>query len=62
MIFNGHVPVVPYHIDRIFFNLPRGKIPVTWITDMGFLDLFPIDKKFPVTKLNVLIFLSDHTF
>jgi hypothetical protein len=45
MVFHRHVPIIPYHIDTIFFNSPWGKIPVTRITDVGFLDLLAINKE-----------------
>jgi len=62
MILNGHTPIIPYHIDKSFFNLSRGKIPVTWIMDIRFLDLSLVDKEFPITKFNPLTLLSDYPF
>jgi hypothetical protein len=62
MIFHRHIPVISYHIDRIFFNSPRWKIPVTGITDIEFLHLLAIDKKFSISKFNLLALLGHHTF
>ena len=62
MTFYRHIPIIPYHINTIFFNLSRGKIPVTWITDIRFPYLLAVNKKFTITKFNVFTFLSDDTF
>jgi hypothetical protein len=62
MILDGHTPIIPYHIDTIFFNPPRGKIPITRKPDIRFFDLLPINKKFPITKFNLFILQGDHSF
>jgi hypothetical protein len=62
MILHRHVPVIPYHIDTILFNPPRRKIPVTGITHIEFPHLLAINKKFPVTKFNLLPLQGHYTF
>jgi hypothetical protein len=62
MILYGHAPIVPYYIDTIFFNSTWGKIPVTWITDIRFLYLFAVNKKFSVKKFNLFPLQSNHAF
>ena len=52
MIFNRHTPVIADKIKATFLNLPRGKIPMAWITDIGFVDRFPIYKKLPIPKFD----------
>jgi hypothetical protein len=62
MAFDGHTPIISYHIDTIFFNPSRGKIPVAWKADIRFLDLVAVNIKSPGTKFNLFAFSSDHTF
>jgi hypothetical protein len=62
MIVHWHTPIIPYHIDTIFFNSPRGKIPVARKADIRFLDLLAVNKKSPVTEFNLFALSSDHTF
>jgi hypothetical protein len=61
MIFYRHIPIITDHIDTIFFNLARGKIPVTWITDIRFFYLLAVDKKSPAAKFNLVTLSGDHT-
>jgi hypothetical protein len=62
MIFYWHTPIIPDHINEVFFNLARGKIPVTRVTDIRFLYPLAVNKKFSVTKFNPFTLPSDHTF
>jgi hypothetical protein len=62
MILYWHTPIIPYHIDIIFFNPSRRKIPVTRKSDIRFFHLLPVNKKFPITKFNEFILLGDHSF
>jgi hypothetical protein len=62
MIFDRHVPVIPYHIDITPFNFSRWKIPVARIMDIGLVDRLPIYKKLSVTKFHLLILHGYHTF
>jgi hypothetical protein len=62
VVFYWHTPIIPYYVEAIFFDSPRGKIPVTWITDVRFLYLLVVNKKFSITKFNVFALPSDHTF
>jgi hypothetical protein len=62
MIFYWHVPIIPYHIDTIFFNAPGGKVPVARKADIRLLDLLAVNKKPPATKFNLFALSSDHTF
>jgi hypothetical protein len=60
VIFYWHAPIISYHIDTIFFNPSRGKIPVAWKADIRFLDLLAVNIKSPGAKFNLFAFLSDH--
>jgi hypothetical protein len=62
MILYWHAPIISYHIHTTFFNSPRGKIPVAWKADIGFLDLLAINVKSPGAKFNSFTLLSDHPF
>jgi hypothetical protein len=62
MTFDWHTPIISYHIDTIFFNPPRGKIPVAWKADIRFLYLPAVNIKSPVTKFNLFALPGDHTF
>jgi hypothetical protein len=62
MIFYWHTPIIPYHTDTIFFNLPRGKIPVAWKADIRLLYLLAVNIKSPGTKFNLFALSGDHTF
>jgi hypothetical protein len=62
MTFDRHTPIISYHIDTIFLNLPRGKIPVAWEADIGLLNLHAINIKLPGTKFNLFTLSGDHTF
>jgi hypothetical protein len=62
MILYGHTSIIPYHIDTIFFDPSRGKIPITRKSDIRFFHLLPIDKKFPITKFNLFTLLGDQSF
>jgi hypothetical protein len=62
MVLDGHTPIIPYHIDTIFFNPSRGKVPMTRKPDIRFFHLLPINKKFPITKFNLFILHGDHSF
>jgi hypothetical protein len=61
MIFDWHAPIITDHVDTIFFNPSRGKIPVTWITDIRFFYPFAIDKKIPAAKFNLFALSGNHT-
>ena len=62
MTFDGHTPIISYHINTIFFNPSSGKIPVAREADIRFLDLLPVNIKPPGTKCNLFAFSSDHPF
>jgi len=62
MTFDWHTPIISYHIDTVFFNPSRGKIPVAWEADIGFLNLLPVHIKPPGAKFNLFALSSDHTF
>jgi hypothetical protein len=62
MAFNGHTPIISYHINAIFFNLSRCKIPAAWEADIRFLNLLTVNIKPPGTKFNLFALSSDHTF
>jgi hypothetical protein len=61
MIFYRHAPIISYHIDTIFFNPSRRKIPVAWKADIRFLYLLTVDIKSPGTKFNLFTLASHHT-
>jgi hypothetical protein len=60
MIFYWHAPIITHHVDRVFLNLARGKVPVTWITDIRLYYLLAVNKKFPVAKFNFFALSGDH--
>jgi hypothetical protein len=60
MTLYGHASIVPYDIDTIFFNSSRGKIPIAWKTDIGFIHLLTIDIKSSIPKFNLFILQGDH--
>jgi hypothetical protein len=62
MTFDGHTPIISYHINTIFFNPSSGKIPVAREADIRFLDLLPVNIKPPGTKFNLFALSSDHAF
>ena len=54
MTFYRHTPIIPDDIDTVFLDLPRRKIPVARISNIGLLNPPGIDKEFPLTKFDLL--------
>jgi hypothetical protein len=61
MVLHRSTPVVPHHIDRIGLHLTGRKVPVVRVMDVGFIQLFSIDKKPSIEKFNVFTFQRDHS-
>jgi hypothetical protein len=62
MAFDWHAPIISYHINTLFFNSPRGKIPAAWKADIRFFYLLSVHIKSAGTKLNLLALSSDDAF
>jgi hypothetical protein len=62
MIFYWHASIVSNDIEVVLFNLARGKIPGTWITDIRFVYLLGVNKELSVAKFNPFALSSDHSF
>jgi hypothetical protein len=62
VIPDGHIPVISDEVDVTFFNLPRFKIPIAGITEIGLIDDLPIHKELPVTKFNLFASQGHHAF
>ena len=62
MPVNGHIPVIPHHIDMIFIYLAWRKVPVRWIADIAFINSFVIKKEFPFSKLYPISLQRNHAF
>jgi hypothetical protein len=56
MFLYWHRPVISYHIEASFFHSTGRKVPITGVSNVGFVKGFTIDKKFPFSKLHLFPF------
>jgi hypothetical protein len=60
MPLQGLAAIVPDYIDIALRNLPRGKLPVTGVLDVRFIDLRTVDHEFPVVERNLFSLYGNH--
>jgi len=61
VVLYGHVPIVAHHIDRTLLYLPRRKVPVAGVSNIGFINLVPVHEEFPIAKFNPFTFQRNDT-
>ncbi len=60
MLFDRHVPIVPYHIDASSFNPAGREVPATGKADMRFFHYSGIDEEFSVPEFDLFSLQGDH--
>jgi hypothetical protein len=61
VILYGHAPIVAHDVHRTLIHLSRGEVPVTGVSNIGFLNRVSIHEEFPVTKFDAFTFQCDDT-
>jgi hypothetical protein len=61
VILYGHAPIVAHDIDRTLLHLSRGEVPVTGVSNIGFLNRVSVHEELPMTKFNPFTLQCDHT-